>query len=76
MSFIKLTSMIINTKYITTILLKPSKYYIYIANHNINGFMLLGSGGLNSGKTEIKVCANKNPVDYKTVSDWIEHMKP
>jgi hypothetical protein len=38
--------------------------------------MLLGSGGLKSGKTEIKVCANKNPVDYKTVSDWIEHMKP
>jgi hypothetical protein len=27
MSFIKLTSMVINTKYITTILSKPSTYY-------------------------------------------------
>ena len=27
MSFIKLTSMILNTKYITTILSKPSTYY-------------------------------------------------
>jgi len=52
MSFIRLTSMIINTKYTPSILLNPSIYYgggggggwrIYIANRNINGFMLFGT---------------------------------
>jgi len=69
--FIKLTSMIINKNLITSVFIKPNKYHIYTVENNINGFMLLGSGGVDSSPEKIVVCGEKSPEDYKVISNWI-----
>ena len=71
MRFIKLTSMIINTNFITHIVTKPNKYHVYVINSNISGFLMFGSGGMTMAGDEIEICANKFPDDYKRVTEWI-----
>lgn len=71
MRFIKLTSMIINTKYITHIVTKPNKYHIYMIPSNNSGFLMFGSGSIDTMGDECEICANKYPDDYKSVSEWI-----
>ena len=70
--FIKLTSMILNKNLITSVFIKPNKYHIYTVENNINGFMILGSGGANSSPEKIVVCEKMAPEDYKSISKWIE----
>jgi hypothetical protein len=70
--FIKLTSMIINKNLITSIFMKQNKYHIYTIENNINGFMLLGSGGIDSSPEKIVICQEKSPEDYKIISKWID----
>jgi hypothetical protein len=70
--FIKLTSMIINKNLITSIFIKPNKYHIYTVENNINGYMLLGSGGASSSPEKIVICEEKSPKDYKIISEWID----
>jgi len=67
--FIKLTSIYINIKHISTILIKPNKYYFYLASNKIDSIIAINS--MVSDKTEIIICENKNPKDYKIVSDWL-----
>jgi hypothetical protein len=33
--------------------------------------MILGSGSLDSEEDEIKICAKKDPIDYKLIAQWI-----
>lgn len=73
--FIKLTSMIINKNLITSVFMKPNKYHIYTVENNINGFMILGSGGANSSPEKIVICEKKDPEDYKTISKWIDSIQ-
>ncbi len=70
--FLKLTSMIINKKLITSVFIKPNKYHIYTVENNINGFMIFGSGGANSSPEKIVICEKMDPEDYKTISKWID----
>ena len=70
--FIKLTSMIINKNLITSVFIKPNKYHIYTVENNINGYMILGSGGASSSPEKIVICEKMDPEDYKTVSKWID----
>ena len=70
-NFVKLTGVIINTKFITQILIKPQKYVFYLNNGQFGGFTLLGSGSINTEKLIMDVCQFENPEDYKIVSDWI-----
>ncbi len=72
-NFIKLSSNIINTKYIHKILVTPNKYYIHIINKNINGFAFFGMGSISSENDVITVCQNTDPFDYKIVTDWINY---
>ena len=70
--FIKLKAMIINKNLITSVFIKPNKYHIYTVENNINGFMLLGSGGASSSPEKIVICEEKSPEDYKIISSWID----
>jgi len=70
--FIKLTFMIINKNLITSVFIKQNKYHIYTVENNINGWMLLGSGGANSSPEKIVICEEKSPEDYKIISKWID----
>lgn len=70
--FIKLTSMIINKNLITSVFIKPKKYHVYTVENNINGFMLFGSGGVDSSPEKIVICEEKSPEDYKIISKWID----
>jgi len=71
-NFIKLTNMIINTKHINTILIKPHKYHIYIMNCKKDGFCLFSSGIFWSDDQEIEICSNKQSIDYKIITDWMK----
>ena len=52
-TFLKLSSIIINTKYIQKIIIGRMFYFTSIGN-------------------EIKICANKDPIDYKILQNWIK----
>jgi len=73
--FIKLTSLIINKNLITSVFIKSNKYYIYTIENNINGFMLLGTGGSSSSPEKIVICGEKSPEDYKIISKWIDSIQ-
>lgn len=69
--FIKLTNMILNTRHINKIVIKHEKFYIHLINYKLDGTMILGSGSLDSEEDEIKICAKKDPIDYKLIAQWI-----
>jgi len=66
-NFIKLSNMIINTKFIRAIVCDSKKYYINI-NYNISGNLFWFS----DDKFEIEICAIEKPSDYKIITDWID----
>ena len=55
-NFLKLTGVIINTKFITQILINPQKYVFYLNNGQFGGFMLIGSGSINTQNLKMDVC--------------------
>jgi len=75
--FIKLTNFLLNTSDIHKIVIQPNKYYIHIVSKKIDGFNWsfgsFGIGNIYSYTTEIEVCETKHSIDYKIVSDWINH---
>jgi hypothetical protein len=74
--FLKLTNMVLNTKYINKITIQPNKYHIHMARNIFFGHIGLcygsGYGYVNSGNEQIEVCETKHPNDYKNVSEWIK----
>ncbi len=70
--FIKLTSMIINKNLIVSVCKKQNKFHIYTIENNINGYMIFGSGGVDSSPEKIVICEDKSPDDYKIISKWID----
>jgi hypothetical protein len=73
--FLKLTRLIINTKYIHSIVIHPNKYCINVASNKFEGskwnVIGFGFGNISSYNCEIEVCETQNPNDYNIVSDWI-----
>jgi hypothetical protein len=73
--FIKLTNFLLNTNFISTIIIENNKYTINIVDKSIKGdiWMIWASGGGNmiSTQTIVEVCKTKHPNDYKIVSDFI-----
>ena len=74
MKFIKLTGVIINTNYISKILIQPNKFCIYLTTNKINGVMFVGSGSVYSEEEGVNVCAKNNSIDYKIVQEWIDKL--
>lgn len=73
--FIKLSSTLINKKLIVSVFIKQNKYHIYTVENNINGFMIFGSGGVDSSPEKIVICEEKNPEDYKIINKWVDSIK-
>ena len=75
-NFIKLTSIIINTKTIKNINIniKNSSYCINLTHQKLDGFMIFSSGYFTSIDYKIDICKTKDPQDYKIISDWINKL--
>lgn len=70
--FIKFTNLLLNSKYIQTIIVKPNTYLIHVMSNKFEGLNCIGFGTISSYNSEITVCKTKNSVDYKILSDWID----
>jgi hypothetical protein len=77
--FIKLTKMLINEKYIQSIIIKPNKYVINLNSNKIYGstwsIAAFGNGTICSYNYEIEVCETQHSHDYKILSEWIDKQK-
>ena len=67
--FIKLSNVIINTKFMSAILIEPKLYTLYIVNNNISGFMLASFGIISSNDTKLQICKEKNLDNYNIILD-------
>ena len=52
--------------------IKHDMYYISLMSSKISGKISGGFGFFSSDDYEIKICANKHPIDYKILQDWIK----
>lgn len=73
--FLKLTNIIINTNKIVGITILPTKYTITIASQNFYGWIIFGGGFVESNEIIVKLCEDKDPIDYQIVKEWINQMK-
>lgn len=65
--FINLTSRVINKLHITEIRKKPSKFYIYMNNNCIDGFL--------QNNIIIEICKKNDKLDYDTITNLIKKIK-
>ena len=73
--FLKLTKSIINANQIRIIdFNKPNNYDIHLVAKEFRGYLFLGSGNIESLEPYITVCQEKDPEDYKIVSEWIKNV--
>ena len=70
-SFLKLSKIIINTNHIRNINILQSKYEINFTIPIIEGFILLGSGNINTNYYTLNVCEKENNEDYNVIKKWI-----
>lgn len=74
MTFLRLSSNIINISKITHLSIKDGMYSINIASNKPNGFMIAGSGFLHCDDNKLDVYKDKDPKDYEVVSNWIDNL--
>jgi len=70
-SFLKLSKICINTNHIRNINIKPSKYEIKLSIPNIEGFILFGSGNIDTNYHTIDICEKESNEDYNVIKKWI-----
>ena len=70
-SFIKLSTLVINSAKISTIEILENKYCIHLINLRVDGFFLFTNGTINTLHDKIEVCKVQHPSDYNNLSDWI-----
>lgn len=72
--FLKLSSVLINTRHIIMVNAYKGQYKIKINAEypDINGFFICGSGLMKYNGTQIVVDEKEDPKDYKIVSEWIQ----
>lgn len=71
-SFIKLSGIIINSKYINFIKVMPSKYLIEFQNNGFNGKFIQGTGSFTSINNIIIICEKEHTFDYNVMKNWIK----
>jgi len=69
--FINLSSTVINKLHIAEITRSPQKYRIYMSYNNFRGALFFSSGFVSSIYNIVEVCEQKNPNDYKKITDFI-----
>ena len=72
--FLKLRSILINTKNINRIVTLNNKHYIHI-DKSFYGFFFVIFGMIGSDNEIIEVCKIKHTDEYKMVSDWIDKIE-
>jgi hypothetical protein len=70
--FIKLSSVVINSRFIQKIIIKPNKYVIHVKNLEKSATIIAGSGGYNQWAEEWPIF--KDTVDYDVVTKYIERL--
>lgn len=73
--FIRLTNKIINTSQIVNIKIEQTKYYMFMSNNTISGYFIISLGQINTTDNIIEICKDKDPNDYKIVTEWIYTIK-
>lgn len=68
MKFIRLSRFIINPLQISMFVVKENAYHMHL--NQISGAMILGSGTFYSDT--LNVYKDKDPEDYKVITEWIE----
>jgi hypothetical protein len=71
-NFLKLSKICINTNHIRIINILQSKYEIKLSIPNIEGFILAGSGKIDTNYHAIDICEKENNEDYNIVKNWIK----
>ena len=71
MTFLKLSSSIINTRYIKSIDFSNKKYVIHTIDQVNDGYFYFGFGFFYSSNSKAVICPEKNPQDYIVVQNWI-----
>lgn len=72
MSFINLTTRVLNKLHIVEIIKEPGKYSIHMSNNSINGFLFLSSGGLSTNNNIIEIYEKYHKEDYDILSNLIK----
>lgn len=71
MTFIKLSTVVINSSKIKTILMKNNKYHIDLLHPRLFGIFFYGSGGISSERNHIEICKQDHTDDYNIITNWI-----
>jgi hypothetical protein len=71
MSFIRFRNQMINVQYIRKIVIEPTTYRVYCNQPNYYGFILAGSGFLNSENHVIVIDKEKDQYEYDMLRKWI-----
>jgi hypothetical protein len=74
MTFLKLSSSIINTRYIKFIDFSNKKYIIHTIDQVNDGCFFFGFGLFESSNSKAVVCPEKNPQDYIALQTWINSL--
>lgn len=70
--FIRLSSSIINPRFIEHIEIKENLYIISLSNNSINGTSIFSLGWINSSVRQFGICSKNNPEDYRTITKWLD----
>ena len=71
MSFIRFRNQMINVQYIRKIVIEPTVYRVYCNQPSYFGFILAGSGFLNSENDVIVIDKEKDQYEYDMLRKWI-----
>lgn len=69
--FLRLKHCLLNVNQIRYIDIKPDEYKIALIGSELKGFLMFGSGSIDSDNTRIKICKKENLEDFTIVSDWL-----
>ena len=71
-SFIRLSSVVINTNHIHKIVIQENKYHIHLnRDYGMYSGILYIYNKICSNSDEIIICKNTNFADYTVITDWI-----
>ncbi len=71
--FLTLTTGRINKLHIVNIVKTIGNYSIVMTNPNLNGYVMLGSTGIDTKKEIIKICEKTNKEDYEIITELIKN---
>ena len=69
--FLRLKSCLLNVNQIRYIDIKPDEYKISLIGSELKGFLMFGSGSIDSDNTRIRVCKKEHLEYYTIVTDWL-----